>query len=73
MEIEKVFINVKFTLEEAVILKSLLDSIAGTGNTRNIVNHMSDMLEIEGLPVNRDVFDDLFKGELTAVDPKMGE
>lgn len=72
MEIEKVYIKVMFTLEEAVILKSLLDGIAGTGNTRSIVNNMSDILWMAGVP-NSSQIDELFKGELTAVDPKMGE
>lgn len=72
MKIEKVFVNIKLTLEEAVILKSLLDSIAGTGCTRSIINSMSDILWMAGVP-NSSQIDELFKGELTAIDPKEGE
>jgi len=72
MEIEKVYLNIKLTLEEAVILKSLIDSVSGTGSTRNTVNHISDTLEIAGIPVNFTLSETIFRGELIAIDPKMG-
>lgn len=72
MEVEKIEIKLTLSLEEAQILKAVLDNIGGTGDIRNSCDNMSSKLECAGFTINPDIAD-RFKGSLHVYDLKWGE